>query len=294
MVKASFFQVRLLCLLGLIALGAELQATTLTIDTNLSQITLAGTVAGFKLQEQAPGSLTTIVSGTVQVTNSSSQLQITAAQLTPNVNGSWKPGTNGAAASPADLGGKANSVIGEIDGALRNLLVTAVSGIKTLDANGHFDASSIIFAFPANANSTLDYDSFLTGKGSKQLAALGTNQTATLGTFALSNGTPTLTIVINAQFNFSLITENDSQLTLTGTLVAAESTAPGPTITGIQIVNNTAQITATGSSATTGVQSSVNLNDWGRQPATVTTPDASTRVFTIPMTLPFQFYRLTQ
>jgi hypothetical protein len=294
MVKASIKLLRVFLALAAFPFAAQLSAATLTVDPAQSQITLAGTVSGFKLQEQATGSLTTTVGGTVDIVTSPGQLQITNALLTPNINGTWKPGTNGAASSPADLSGKANSLVGEIDGALRNLLVTATSGPKTLDASGNFDASSILFAFPANSTSVLDYDSFVTGKGSKQLASVGTNQTATVGSFIESNGAQTLTIVINATFYFSLLLDNDSQLTLTGKLVATSAPPSGPTIIGIQIVNNQVQFTATGTSTSTGVQSSINLNDWGRQPATITAPDASTRVFTIPVSLPFQFFRLTQ
>src|SRR6185436_6373423 len=140
-------------------------AVTLNVDPAQSHITLSGTVAGFKLSEQGSGSLSTTVGGSVNVTVANGQIQIDSANLDPNTNGNWKPGKNGADSSPADLAGQATSIVGTITGALRDLVVNATSTAKPLDSNGKFDASSIVFAFPPNSTSVLDYNAGFLGAG---------------------------------------------------------------------------------------------------------------------------------
>ncbi len=272
------------------------QAATLNVDPAQSQITLSGTVAGFSLREQAAGSLSTTVGGTINVTVANNQVQIDGANLDPNTNGSWKPGKNGAETSPADLAGQASSIVGTITGALRDLVVTATSQARTLDANGQFDASSIIFAFPPNSTSVLDYNAGFLGADSKALAGNGTNQTATVGTLISNNGVQTLTIALDATFYFTLLTANDSQLTLKGQLVATSggSQPVNPTITDVLLKDGKFQFTSGNTTPNTQVQGSITLNSWAPQQATITASDASTRTFVIPATEKFQFFRLTQ
>src|SRR5262245_16327085 len=107
-------------------------AASLTVDATKSQITLSGTVVGSQLGEQGPGSLTSKFGGTIDVTTSNGQIQITSGSLDPEVNGNWAPGRDGQAASPADLAGKASTLFGPVTGALRDLLVTASSAPKAL------------------------------------------------------------------------------------------------------------------------------------------------------------------
>ncbi len=280
----------------LLASSLVIQATTLNVDPTQSQITLSGTVAGFTLREQGTGSLSTTVGGTMDVTLANNQIQIDSANLDPNTNGNWKPGKNGTDTAPADLAGQASSIVGTITGALRDLVVTATSQAKTLDATGRFDASSIIFAFPPNSTSVLDYNAGFLGVGSKALAGNGTNQTATVGTFVSNNGVQTLTIALDATFYFSLLSDNDSQLTLKGQLVATSggSQPVNPTISDVQLKDGKFQFTASNTTANTQVQGSTTLNSWAEQQATITAVDASTRTFVIPATEKFQFFRLTQ
>jgi hypothetical protein len=279
----------------LLASSLAAQAATLDVDPAQSKITLSGNVAGFILREQDTGSLSTTVVGSINVTEANGQIQIDSANLDPNTNGSWKPGRNGADSSPADLAGQATSIVGTITGALRDLVVNATSTAKPLDSNGKFDASSIIFAFPPNSTSVLDYNAGFLGAGSKALAGNGTNQTATVGTFVSNNGVQTLTIALDATFFFTLLTDNDSQLTLKGQLVATSGAAPvNPTITDAQFKDGKFQFTAGNTTANTQVQSSTTLTSWGPQQATITANDPSTRTFIIPATEKFQFFRLTQ
>jgi hypothetical protein len=286
--RVSFVVVSVLC-------AVCAQAATLKVDSSKSQITLSGTVVGSALQEQATGSLTTTVGGTIDVTAGGGQIQITSAKLDPNINGNWAPGrqSTGNSTDPADLGGEAHSFAGTITGALRDLLVDANSSAKTLSADGQFDASSIIFFFPTNSTSVLDYKSFL-GPGSQPLAGGGTNQTATVGTFVDNNGVQTLTIALNATFYFSLLTPNDTALTLKGQLFAATPPPPAPSITGAKIVNGDFQFTGTDTDPSTVVESSTTLTSWGPQEAVIITIDPATRNFTVTAKDKFRFFRLKQ
>jgi hypothetical protein len=294
----NFTRMRMRTFSALLLLAASSLVTgavTLNVDPAQSQITLSGNVAGFKLQEQAAGSLSTTVGGTINVTVANGQIQIDSANFDPNTNGSWKPGRNGAASSPADLAGQSSSFAGTITGALRDLVVNATSTAKPLDSNGKFDASSIVFAFPQNSTSVLDYNAGFLGPGSKALAGAGTNQTATVGTFVSNNGVETLTIALDATFLFTVLTDGDTQMTLKGQLVATGGAAPvNPTITDVQIKDGKFQFTAGNTTANTQVQSTTTLNSWGPQQATITANDATTRTFVIPTTENFQFFRLTQ
>jgi hypothetical protein len=286
---------RFLVLIALATSVIPSRADTLRLDASRSQVTLTGTVAGYTLREQATGSLSSTIGGTIDLNVSAGQIQITNALLAPNINGSWAPGTNGQASSSADFGGMASTGFGPITGALRDLVVNVISPPRTLQANGQFDASTLVFSFPANSSSVLDYTSFLTGPGSKQLAGAGTNQTATVGTFVNNGGTETLTIALDATFYFKFITDNDTALTLKGQLVATNAPAQAlPTFTEVRFENGQVIFTATGTSDATQVQSTTTLTSWSPQPATIGSPDSSTRTFTVPMDKPYDFFRLTQ
>ncbi len=276
-----------------LSVATAMQAATLNLDPARSQITISGNVAGFKLSEQGPGSLTTTVGGTVDITTLGGQIQITGATLDVNSNGSWAPGLNGQAKSPADLAGQASTLFGPITGAFRDLVVNAIGPVKPLAPNGQFDASAIVFSFPLNSTSVLDYDSFITGAGHQNLAGGGTNQAATVGTLIDSNGTQTLTIGLNATFFFTLAIPNDTALTLTGQLVATSApAATPPQISGIQFTNGLAIITATKTLPTTKVESTRTFNGWTSESPIVTVIDSSTRTFTLQSADKFRFFRL--
>lgn len=290
----SIFRGFLLAVISLLMTRSD-QATPLTVDASKSQITLSGKVGGFTLSEQGPGSLTTTVGGTIDFSELAGQIQITGATLDPNVNGNWAPGRNQQATSPADLAGTAQTIFGPITGALRDLLVTAKSDPKPLNANGQFDASSIVFSIPPDANSTLDFDSFITGKGSEKLASNGTNQTATVGTLISNKGVQTLTLALDAIFYFSLVTDNDTSLRLKGQIVASGVPGPSvPSIGGVELVNGQLRITVSGANDASQLEGSTNLRDWAPVQATGTPATDGTRTFTVPASGKFQFFRLKQ
>jgi hypothetical protein len=282
--------------LSAITASLSLTAATLTLDPAQSEVTLSGYVANssWTLKTQGPGSLTTTIGGTIDVAVANGQVQITGGNLDPNVNGSWAPGRDGQAASPADFAGTASAgLLGNITGALRDLLVTLISTAKPLDAQGQFDASTIVFSFPPNSASVLDYDSFITGKGSQPLAGTGTNQTATVGTLIDNNGVQTLTLALDATFFFSLIGDNDTALTLKGQLVARSASTPTESsIGGAQIVNGQFQFTVTGATAASQIEASTDLKTWAViQTAPAAGPN-NTQIYTVPATAPFTFFRV--
>ena len=270
-------------------------AATLNVDSSKSQITLEGSLGGQTLREQGAGSLTTTIGGTIEVTTGGGQIEITGAALDPNVNGNWRPGRDNAATSPADLAGQATIFGLSAVGALRDLLLDAKSSPKPLDSQGQFDAASIVFSFPTNSNSTFDYDSFLTGKDSVSLASNGTNRTATVGTLVENNGVQTLTIALDAEFFFSLVVDNDTVLRLKGQLVASGAPGPSnPSIVGTELVDGQLTITVSGASETSQLEGSTNLVTWTPVPGTGTAGPNGTRIYTVPASDKFQFFRLKQ
>ena len=269
-------------------------SATFTVDPARSRVTLSGTVGGTELREQGPGSLSTTVSGQMDVAAIAGEIAITSARLDANVSGNWSPGVAGQASSPADFGGKSPSFLGDITGALREIVLEASSPARTVSSTGAFDASSIVFSFPTNSASVIDYDAGFLGKDSKVLAGAGTNRTATVGTLIESSGTQTLTLALDATFYFSLVGNNDTILRLTGQLVAtAAASIPTPHIGGIQLSNGQVVITASATSPATRLESSTDLRAWTpRAPAI--TAEGSNRTYTLPVTGKMEFFRLVE
>ena len=289
MLPNSYSQIARICAV----IAAVIQtsfAASLVVDPTQSTITLSGKVATYTLSEQGAGSLTTTVGGTMDVAATASEVQITSASLDPNVNGNWAPGRDGQPTAPADLAGSAQTLFGGVVGALRNLLVTARSEPKTIQSNGTFDAGSIIFAFPTNSSSVFEYDSFI-AKGSKVLSSVGTNNTATVGSWIDSSGVQTLTLALNATFYFSLIGDNDTQLTLIGQIVA-KSAGPGdPKLGGFEFVDGQMRFNLSGGSETSGIEGTTNLVNWVPVQASAVAGQNGERNFTVPTTGPMTFFR---
>jgi hypothetical protein len=289
-------------LLSIIACAAALQsapsdqAATLNLDPARSQITISGNVAGFNLTPQGPGSLTTTVGGTISVETPPGQIQITGANLDPNINGNWAPGVGGAATSPADLAGEASTFLGRVTGALRELVVNATSSPRALDAAGQFDAAAIVFQFPTNGTSRFDYSApaIFGGAGSAELASAGTNNTATVGTYVQSDGTATLTLNLDAVFRFSIISDDpDTTLMLKGQLVATGAPAPSaPMIGSVELVDGQLRFSVTGASASSQVEGTTNLKDWAPAQATSSAGPGGTTIYSVGANAKYGFFRV--
>lgn len=215
-----------------------------TLDTNQSSITLSGTVTGFSISEQAVGSLTTKIGGTILLVQSGGFLQFPGgSQLILYTNGNWQPGAGGAAgvSAPGNFGGKASLVFLTAYAALRNGQLDLSSPALTL-TGGNFNSSSLVFSFLTNAATVFDYNVPLASSGSVALTSLSTNNITTNSTLTTANGVETLTIPINTKFLMKLVTEGDSILNIQGQIVATRAasapalsigqiTVSGPTVT---------------------------------------------------------------
>jgi hypothetical protein len=251
-----------------------------TVDTNQSSIALSGSVLGFTLQEQGAGSLTTTFAGTLNADVTDTTIQFTGQSLlAAQNNGSWQPKADGSAGSePANYGAQASSVLGNAVAALRQIQLDATSPSLSL-TNGQFDSGSLTFFFPVNAPSTLAYtvSGFLLNKsGSLALTGYSTNKVTTLASLATVGGQQILTIPVNAQYFFTLVSANDTTVSLKGQLVATRAASVPLTIQSITV--QTQVVTLQWQSAPGQlyqVQSSTDLTHWTTNAANVTSPTNS-------------------
>ncbi|MFO1501818.1 MAG: hypothetical protein U1G07_26155 [Verrucomicrobiota bacterium] len=264
------------------------------IDESKSSITLSGTAAGFSLQEQGPGSLVTRFYGSIKADLSAASIQFTGGStLTARTNGVWSPGPNGdAGTAPADYAAKANAgFFGTIQGALRNIVLDLTSGPLPIN-NGQFDAAALVFGFPNNSTASFDYSAGFLGKDGIALTGLSTNKIVNGATVA---GTPaTLTIQVDTEFKFKAVSEGDSTVHLTGTLVATQQNSQEQfLITSIEIKEQQVVLHLSGAGAEPRLESSANLSTWTpRTPAKTT--DANGTVLTLPLGGTLEFYRASK
>jgi hypothetical protein len=283
--------------LGLV-LVSEAGAATFTVDANQSIVTLSGSVAGSELREQGPGSLGTRLEGALQIDATATELTITGGSLDAATNGVWQPGVGGSSgAAPADFGAQANSFLGTIRGALRDVIIDVSSGPRPVQ-NGQFNAASIEFAFPTNALSTIDYNAGFAGTGSRPLVAESTNNAATTGTISGAAGSRVINLNVDATFTMSLLTDGDTILRVQGLIVAREGTnsipSTSPVFTRVEWLTNQVRLTADQVTAGASLVSSTNLTAWLPKQAQATSVDADTRIFLVPVTGPKEFYRIVQ
>ena len=275
-------------------------ATTFTVDPNASAVTLSGTTVGNSpLTQQGPGSLTTQLEGALDVDLSATEIAIVSGVLDARENGTWRPGLEGGPGSaPADFGAQA-LLFGfqTIYGALRNVEMEVFSPSEAI-ADGNFDASELVFLFPTNSNAVLDFEGGLAGTGSAELAGEARNRTATVGTITGTEGSRVLTIQVDTTFTFTVASDDDTMLTIRGQIVAREGDVvpdpDGPEITDIEVVDDEVRITASGTTAAAEIEASTDLEGWEEKEAQITATGAATRVFTLPVSGPKEFYRIVQ
>jgi hypothetical protein len=266
-----------------------------TIDNSQTEVTIAGKVAGSTFSAQGPGSLTTSYSGTVNADVTGSTIQFTGeSSINALTNGVWQPAAGGGSGSaPADYGAAA-TIDGffTVDAALRNMVFDLTSPALTMNS-GSFDGSSLIFSFITNT-ATFDYNSSVKS-GSFNLNGYSTNTLVSGATVSTNAGVRMLTIQINTQFPFTVISANDSYIDLTGQLVATNAVATAPPVIGsITINNQNVAVTTENTTAQSLLQISTDLATWSAAPVTVTTNGLGMIVFTSPVTGPYAFYRVQQ
>lgn len=204
-----------------------------TVDPTRSSITLQGTVLGFALSEQGPGSLTTSYEGTIVADLTETTLTFPGrGVLRARDNGTWQPAPGGDAGSaPANYAGKASSFLANAVAAARQVEFQLSSGALPL-TSGQFESRQVQFQFTPEGPSTFDFNvtGLLAQKGQIALTGLTTNRVAGTSSLTTADGLQTLTIPVEATFAFTLLLENDGILQLAGQLVATRPVAePGPT-----------------------------------------------------------------
>ena len=203
-------------------------ADVFTIDPNQSALTISGSFSGTSFAQQGQGSLTTKYTGTIQAAQTAGTIQFTGSSLiTALTNGTWQPLAGGGAGSaPADYGATelyAGFITAYV--ALRSVLFDVTSPVIPV-TSGQFNPSGLTFLFPATATSELDYNAGIAGSGSKPGSGYATNNVATLATLTTAGSQQTLTLGVNAQFFFTILSANDTIVTVKGQLVATRNTTP--------------------------------------------------------------------
>jgi len=137
-------------------------ADVFTIDPSQSSLTVSGSILGNPFSPQGAGSMTTTYGGTIQAAQTAGTIQFTGLSLiTANTNGSWTPLAGGGGypgVAAADYGATASLYGGFVTvvAAFRSLLFDVTSPAITV-TGGQFYPGSLMFLFPSNTTSTLDY-----------------------------------------------------------------------------------------------------------------------------------------
>lgn len=229
LVRVSMKYAAILFLLGCI-LAPQTKAFVFVIDSSSSSLSLSGSVAGFALQQQGAGSLSTTYSGTIDADFDLSSIQFNSAIATAAISGNWQPlPGGGSGAAPANYGGQASlGGLGTAFGAGRNFVFDITSGVIPL-SGASFDTSQLTISPTTGA---LDYSSPF-GGGSTNLSGLfGMNQ-VTMGNISVAGGIATLTIPVQITQTLTLVSSGDTTITLAGNIVA---TAVVPEASPFQLI----------------------------------------------------------
>jgi hypothetical protein len=278
-------------------LGLPVFAEVFTVDPSQSSITISGSILGYAFAEQGSGSLATAYGGTIQTALGGGTIQFTGQSLIlAQTNGSWQPKSDGSAGSePANYGAVANAGIATAKAALRNVQFDVISPVISV-TGGQFDSRSLTFLFPSNATSALAYNvtGLINQSGVKALTGYATNKVTSQSTLATAGNQQTLTIPVDATFQFTLISANDTTVNLKGQLVAARSTTAPPAVQSVKVQAQTVTLQWQDSpSQQFRVLSSTDLKTWLTNAANVT---SSTTAYTWsgPATAAKQFFRLAK
>ena len=216
---------------GQLSLPVHSAPETFTIDPTRSAITLSGNVAGATLLEQAAGSLTTPFSGSIQLDVTPASVQFTGGRsVVPVEAHNWEPGQSGVPGSaPASYGAKASLVIvifpATAVAATRRLAFDLTSDAALPRTGDTFNSDRLVFRFVDTANSVLDYkvSGAVSSAASKVLSGLSTNKVSTLASLTSAGGVETLTLPVSATYHFTLLSNNDTQLTFQGSIIATRT-----------------------------------------------------------------------
>jgi hypothetical protein len=285
---------------GLLALsGARTCANVqvFNLETNQSTVTISGSVVGGAISNQGPGSLTTRIGGSMQVSLTGNTIQFTGqSQIFAETNGNWQPMADGTAGSaPADFGGTASAGFASGVAALRNIQLDVISPTINI-SGGQFDSTNLTFLFPSNSLSSLAYNvSGLVSKhGSIALIGYATNKVTALGSLTTAGSQQVLTIPVDATFYLKVLSSSDTVIRLHGQLVAVQSAQAPLAVQSVAVQNQSIMIQWQASpGAQFQIQSSTNLGAW-RTNTTVVTPASGSYTWTGAVSGPVQFFRLAK
>jgi hypothetical protein len=277
---------------------AELK--TFTIDSTQSSLTLSGSLQGFPIDQQGPGSLTAYYKGTIIADVTDTTITFVGGSLiTAITNGVWSPNTNGVAGTaPANYGGSLNAGIITGTAAFRALVYDATSGALPITA-GSFSALGMTFSFPPSASSVLDYRYTVftsTTGGHKALAGNSTNNIISSGSVSNLAGNLVLTIPVDFTNSSTLGSAGSLQYHLQGQFVAVVAAVAAPLkISAFQLNAGQLNFTiGTISNQSYTILGSTNLPDWSITNDQFTATNTST-TRTIPLpALPREFFRVRQ
>lgn len=219
---------------------------TYTVDADQSTLILSGIWNGdAALLRRSPGSLVTTFGGAIEADVTASSIQLLAADLDANVNGSYSPGTDGQRGqAEADYAGFFRShclfAPGNLEVAIRDLALDLAGGPMALSGantaaqtlpGGTFDPQGL--SVTATSGS-MDHGGtgilgWLTGRGRTDFPQDSVaNDTRLLGSLAAEDLVETLVIPVNAKFQVNMESplpsaQESIQLTLRGSIVATRT-----------------------------------------------------------------------
>lgn len=181
------------------------------------------------LEEQGLGSLTTHFSGTVNAEVASGSIQFAGgSRVVAMDSGSWSPAPDGSPGSaPANYGGEASDYFSRGVAAIRQVELDMTSGVLPV-ANGGFDVRTVTFTIPAGVSSSLAYrvEGAIRLAGSLAMSGHSAAGMSTTGTLTTVGNQQILTIPVNYTATWSIASDKDSQIVLTGQLVATRTLLP--------------------------------------------------------------------
>jgi hypothetical protein len=207
-----------------------------SVVTAQSSIAVSGSVTNTTfgtapIEQQAAGGLTTTYSGTIKTDRNAANIQFLAgSSVSANNSGSWQPLADGSSgSSPANYGARVRYLGGlaTINFAGRNLVAGLTGDPTTINGSGQFDLALTDIAF---ASGNLAYRGPLGNPVGTSTLAGATGDLSGFGTLSsfTQNGmtTETLTLPVNATFEFAADASTTINLTLTGQVVATSTFTP--------------------------------------------------------------------
>ena len=177
---------------------------------------------GAPIHEQGSGSLTAQYRGTLVVEVSGNTLLFPGqSEVVAIDSGNWEPQSDGSAGSEsANYGGTASQFGTTGVAAVRDVVMDVASDELTL-VNGRFNTEGITVFIPDGASSSIAYRvrGAFNESGVVALEGSGSGQSAQ-GSLMDVGHQQVLTIPINCRFLFSLVSNNDTIVNLTGQVVA--------------------------------------------------------------------------